>query len=134
MRLPTIRSHRDLLVWQRAIELVEAVYHATEPFPKRETYGLTAQLRRAAVSIPSNIAEGHGRLGPREYLHHLSIANGSLTELETQVVVAHRLGYLSEEAEATLQARTTEIGRMTAGLIRALQVRTGRRGTGVRTP
>ena len=126
MQHPKVRSYRDLLVWQRAIDLVEAVYHATESFPKHEIYGLTAQLRRAAVSIPSNIAEGHGRLGPREYLHHLSIANGSLMEVETQVVVARRLGYLTDEVETMLYVRTAEIGRMAAGLIRALQARTTR--------
>lgn len=118
-----IRSYRDLEVWQRAIDLVEMVYHVTDPFPRHETYGLTAQMRRAAVSVPSNIAEGHGRSGPREYLHHLSIANGSLMELETQVLLSRRLGYLSPERETTLLTRSAEIGRMAAGLIRALQRR-----------
>lgn len=118
-----IRSYRDLEVWQRAIDLVEVVYQLTDSFPKHETYGLRAQMRRAAVSIPSNIAEGHGRSGAREYLHHLSIANGSLMELETQVVVSRRLGYLSSESETHLIARSGEVGRMAAGLIRALQRR-----------
>lgn len=118
-----IHSYRDLEVWQRAMDLVEMVYHVTDSFPKHEVYGLRAQMRRAAVSIPSNIAEGHGRSGPREYLHHLSIANGSLTELETQVVVSRRLGYLSPEYETKLIARSGEVGRMAAGLIRALKRR-----------
>jgi four helix bundle protein len=119
----TIRSYRDLIVWQHAVDLVESVYQATERFPRHEIYGLSAQLRRAAVSVPSNIAEGHGRRGPREYLHHLSIANGSLMEVETQIVIARRLGYLPEELEAALQQQTAEVGRTTAGLIRALKAR-----------
>ena len=78
-----VKSYRELMVWQKAIELVEAVYTATGSFPPQEVYGLTSQLRRAAVSVPSNIAEGQGRRSTAEFAHHLSIAYGSLCEIET---------------------------------------------------
>lgn len=91
------RGCRDLLVWQRSVGLAISVYEATERFPRREIYGLAVQLRRAAVSVPSNIAEGHGREHLGDYLHHLSIANGSLMELETQIVIASQLAYLSAD-------------------------------------
>lgn len=90
----TIKSFRDLRVWQAAMDLVEHVYHLTQMFPAHEMYGLTSQMRRAAVSIPSNIAEGHTREHSREYLHHLSMAQASLAELETQFEIATRLKYL----------------------------------------
>ena len=118
-----IRSYRDLLVWQRSMDLVDAVYDATESFPRHEIYALTAQLRRAAVSIPSNIAEGHGRGRPREYLHHVSIANGSLMEVETQAAIACRRSYLTAETEAAILVHSSEVGRMVAGLARALKRR-----------
>lgn len=86
-----LQSYRGLLVWQKAMDLATMVYHLTEPFPKREVYGLAAQLRRAGVSVPSNIAEGYGRGSRREYLQFLTIAQGSLKELETQVLLAERL-------------------------------------------
>jgi len=116
-----VNSYRDLLVWQRGIDLVECVYQATRSFPRQEVYGLTAQLRRAAVSVPSNIAEGHGRDHLGDYLHHLSIANGSLMELETQVVVARRLGYVTTDLESSLLRDSGEVGRMLAGLSRSLK-------------
>src|SRR6266478_3994026 len=87
-------SHfRGLRVWQGAMDLVEAVYRLSEAFPKTEIYGLTAQVRRAAVSVPSNIAEGHTRASTKEYLNHLSIAQASLAEIETQLEIAQRLNY-----------------------------------------
>src|SRR6476659_1156091 len=89
-----VRSYQDLVAWQKAMDLVELVYGATRGFPREEVYGLTSQVRRAAVSVPSNIAEGQGRASTKEFLHHLSIARGSLFEVETQVLVAQRLGYL----------------------------------------
>ena len=90
------RPHHQLDVWNDAIALVEAIYRLTSTFPSDERYGLTSQLRRAAVSIPSNIAEGVARTSLREYLHHLSIARGSLSEVETQIVIARRLGMAHE--------------------------------------
>ena len=89
----TVKSFRDLRVWQAAMELVEKIYKLTQSFPKHEVYGLTNQLRRAAVSIPSNIAEGHAREHSKEYLNFLSVTQGSLAELQTQIEIASRLGY-----------------------------------------
>ena len=105
------------------MELVVDIYRATECFPRRETYGLGQQVRRAAVSVASNIAEGHGRNHLGDYLHHLSIANGSLMELETQVQIAGRLGYVGKEHEAHVLGQAAEVGRMLAGLSRALRQR-----------
>ena len=89
-----LRNYSELFAWQKAMDLVEATYEATTQFPKEETYGLKSQLRRASVSIPSNIAEGQGRSSTKEFLHHLSIAYGSLREIETQILIAGRLQYL----------------------------------------
>jgi four helix bundle protein len=116
-----IRSYRDLRVWQQSIDLVEAIYQLTANWPQRESYGLTQQIRRAAVSVPSNIAEGQGRHGGREFLHALSIANGSLYELETQLLIAQRLRYVSVEEGSLLLDRTAQIGRLLYGLMRRLQ-------------
>src|SRR6266702_6602811 len=118
-----IRRYQDLRVWQASMELVVEIYRASESFPKRETYGLTAQCRRAAVSLPSNVAEGHGRKHLGDYLHHLSIANGSLMELETQILIAGRMGYVSREVEERILAQGAEVGRMLSGLARALRKR-----------
>ncbi len=89
------RSHHDLLAWQHAIKLVELVYVTTRSFPKEEIYGLTSQLRRAAISVPSNIAEG----AAREFLYFLTMARGSLSEIETQLLIAKNLGYIKSDAE-----------------------------------
>lgn len=91
----TVKSFRDLRVWQAAMDLVEKVYRGTQKFPTHEAYGLTNQLRRAAVSIPSNIAEGHTRAHTKEYLNFISITQGSLAELQTQIEIASRLDYLA---------------------------------------
>jgi len=99
-----VKSHRDLIVWQRALELCTAIYKTTAGFPGEEKFGLVSQMRRAAVSIPSNIAEGHGRLTTSEYRHFLGIARGSLKELETQILIARRLGYLDESATNACRA------------------------------
>jgi four helix bundle protein len=89
-------SHfRDLLVWQRGMDIVETVYRMTGEFPKSELYGLTGQVRRAAVSVPCNIAEWHARASTKEYLNHISIAQGSVAEVQTQLEIACRLGYIS---------------------------------------
>ena len=118
-----VRSYRDLVVWQKAMELVVECYRVTTLLPKEETYGLISQIQRAAVSIPANIAEGHGREHLGDYLHHLSIANGSLMELETHLLVAQRLGYVgpSETERALLLA--AEVGRMLAALTKKLKGR-----------
>jgi len=121
----TVTSYRDLIVWQRALELCTAVYKATAGFPGEEKFGLVSQMRRAAVSIPSNIAEGHGRLTTSEYRNFLGIARGSLKELETQILIAHRLGYLSESATDACRALAGEVSRMLSTLIAALQRRSG---------
>src|SRR6266496_168217 len=94
----TINSFRDLRVWQSGMELVTQIYRLTQSFPREEQYGLTSQMRRAAVSVPSNIAEGHARESSKEYLNHLSIVQGSLAELQTQIEIAARLDFVAAEA------------------------------------
>lgn len=91
------RSYKDLVAWQKSMDLVTAIYKAAAGFPKDELFGLTSQLRRAAVSIPSNVAEGQGRLSEKEFRHFLGQARGSLMEVETQLQIAANLGYLTEE-------------------------------------
>jgi four helix bundle protein len=118
-----IRSYRDLEVWQRAVALVAAAYRVSERLPRHEDFGLRLQLRRAAVSVPANIAEGHGRTGIGEYLHHLSIAHGSLAELETLLTVAVSLGYLAPADVAPIETQSTELSRMLRALMRRLKER-----------
>ncbi|MDR1817889.1 MAG: four helix bundle protein [Puniceicoccales bacterium] len=118
-----VKSYRDLNVWQMAMTLAEKIYATTRAFPKEETYGLTNQIRRAVVSVPSNIAEGSARRNTAEFLNFLSIANGSLAEVETQLLLATRLGFLLENQLRELEALTAETGRMLAGLRRALSER-----------
>ena len=113
-----IKSHKDLKVWQESMTLVVVVYRATEDFPKHEIYGLTSQIRRATVSIPSNIAEGAGRKGNKEFIRFLYIALGSLSEVETQLEIAFRLKYL-QEAE-TITQRIYFIRKMLSNLIKSL--------------
>ena len=117
----TVRSFRDLLAWQRAIDLAEAVYEATRTWPRDEAYGLTAQVRHAAVSVMANIAEGKGRTGSREFLHHLSIADGSLAEAEAHLLLARRLGFLDAVAFETLEHQIEETRSLLRGLIRSLR-------------
>ena len=105
-----IKSYRDLQVWQRAVELAVHIYQATGDFPKTEQYGLTNQMRRAAVSVASNIAEGHGRT-EAEFARYLSISLGSLAELETQLEIARRVGYFSEQAFTQLSEEANVLGR-----------------------
>jgi four helix bundle protein len=116
-----LASYHDLLAWQRAIDFVVDTYKLTGQFPRTELYGLTAQLQRAAVSIPSNIAEGAGRIHTREYIHHAGIARGSLFEAETQIIVAQRLGFVSEEDVRPLLNAVAEVGRLLHGLIVSLE-------------
>jgi four helix bundle protein len=115
------KNYRDLETWKRAMDLVEEVYEATRKFPKDELYSLTNQVRRATVSVPSNIAEGQGRESDREFLHHLAIAYGSLCEVETQVIIAERLKYLESNETAKLLSRAGEVGRLLNGLSRSLR-------------
>ncbi len=118
-----IQSYRDLTVWRKSMDLVVTSYRLVESFPKFENYGLGNQLRRAAVSVPANIAEGNGRRSSRTYLHHLSISYGSLMELETHLMIAGELGYISEPEIKEVLERTAEIGRMLNALIERLEVR-----------
>jgi len=122
-RTSAVNCYRDLRVWHHAMDLVVDVYRLTSTLPREEKYGLVQQMNRAAVSVPSNIAEGHGRDHLGDYLRQLSVANGSLMELETQAQIAVRLGYLSADDGDGLLGRTAEVGRMLAGLVRALKRR-----------
>lgn len=116
-----IRSHRDLIVWQKAMDLVESVYKATASFPKEETYALTSQIRRAVVSIPANIAEGQGRRLTKEYLYFLANARGSLLELDTHLEIAVRLKYFSREHYSQLRDQLNEVAKILNGLMRAVE-------------
>lgn len=116
-----IRSFRDLRVWQAGMNLVEEIYRLTKPFPTFEVYALTNQMRRAAVSIPSNIAEGHAREHLKEYLHHLSIAQGSLAELVTQIEIAARLSYLPQHSFNQLIEITDSLGKQLHALCGSLE-------------
>ena len=115
-----IRSYRDLIAWQKAMDLCERVYRATDAFPKAEVYGLTSQMRRAAVSIPSNIAEGQARNTRGELLQFLGHASGSLAELDTQSLLASRIGLLADQDATQLHYMTAEVGRLIGGLKRSL--------------
>ncbi len=112
------QHYKDLIAWQKAMDLVAEVYLATREFPTEERYGLVSQLRRAAVSIPSNIAEGQGRLTTGEFRHFLGQARGSLCEVETQLLIAHKLGFLADVQPILL--RLAEVGRILNGLISSL--------------
>ena len=118
-----IKSFHDLVAWQKSVDLAEAIYEATIDFPKSEIYGLVSQLRRSAVSVPSNIAEGHERNTTGEMLQSLGHARGSLAELETQVVLAIRLEYLAARRGDDLLNRISEIGRLLSGLRNSLKRR-----------
>jgi four helix bundle protein len=114
-------SYRDLRVWQRAMELVFGVYNVTRSFPKDELYGLVSQMRRAAVSVPSNIAEGKGRLTDRDRAHFYSQARGSLLELETQILIAQRLEYVFEARAKSLIETSAELSRKLNALIERIK-------------
>lgn len=116
-----IRSYRDLLVWQKAIDMVIECYRISDAFPKSELYGITSQFRRAAVSVPTNIAEGRGRRSTSAFLHFLDIAYGSLMEVETILEITSRLSFLNTESYQSFANRTSEIGRMINGLIASLE-------------
>ena len=117
-----VRNYRDLVVWQKGIELTIGIYKLTSNFPESEKFGLTNQLRRAAVSIPSNIAEGHARKSDKEFGRFLRIALGSCAEIDTQIIIAKELEYIPKDIAAGLSARAVEIQKMIYGLIRSLQL------------
>jgi four helix bundle protein len=123
-KLKSMAQHyKDLIAWQKAMDLVGALYDATETFPKRETYSLTDQMRRAAVSIPSNIAEGQAHFSNREFRHFLRHSRGSLAELETQILITQRRDYLTESQAAELLKRAQEVGRILSSLLNSLKER-----------
>ena len=116
-----IRSYRDLKVWERSIELAVASHALAKTLPRSEEFGLRSQIRRSAASIPANIAEGHGRVHRGDYVHHLSIARGSLAELETHVILGQRLALLSSSDVSSLLELADEVSRMLYALINALR-------------
>jgi four helix bundle protein len=115
------KSYRDYVAWQKAIVFVGSIYEETGNWPKDEQFGLTNQVRRAAVSIPANFAEGQGRFGVNEWLHHLSIAHGSLCEVETHLMIAHQIGYLQDDRLASLLEQADKVGKLIRGLSRSLR-------------
>jgi four helix bundle protein len=120
-----INSYQDLTVWQKGMDLAVAAYHLTKSFPKEELFGMTSQIRRSASSIPANIAEGWGRGGTKEYIHFLKIAQGSLKELETHLILCQRVELCPPLATTPLLSQTQEIGKMIRALIGSLQQRIG---------
>jgi four helix bundle protein len=119
--LDSISSYRDLKIWQRGMDLVETVYQLSSSFPDSERYGLTSQVRRAAVSIPSNVAEGWGRSSTKQFVHQLDIARASLYEVETQLLIGERLGFLNEEHVSAALSNSEVLSRMLLALMRSLQ-------------
>jgi len=117
----TVSSYRDLRVWQEGMDLAECCYRLTASFPRDEMFGMTSQIRRAAASIPANVAEGYGRGGTGEYLRFLRIARGSLRELETHLLLSERVGFATREMTAPLLERTDRLGAMLHGLQRAVK-------------
>jgi len=116
-----IQSYRDLEVWKRSIDLVYFLYLVTRAFPADERFGLVSQIRRSAVSVPANIAEGYGRTHRGDYLHHLSIARGSLLEVETHLTIAVRLAFVSGEQVQAVWHTSSEVGKMLRSMIASLQ-------------
>jgi four helix bundle protein len=115
-----IKTYRDLIVWQKSMSLVTEIYKVLKVFPKDEIYGLTGQIRRSAISIPSNIAEGFGRASTNDYIRFLKVATGSLYELQTQVDIASNLGYLQKHTYNEIYELSREVERMLSSLIRRL--------------
>ncbi|MCE7921353.1 MAG: four helix bundle protein [Chloroflexi bacterium CFX1] len=115
-----INSFKELMAWQEAMNLAETIYRITKPYPREELFGLTSQTRRAATSIPANIAEGYGRNSRKEYLQFLAIANGSLNELETHLLIAHRIRYLEAEQLAQAISQVQTVGRILTALRKSL--------------
>ncbi len=121
--ISSVKSYRDLIAWKKAMKLVLEIYRATKAFPQVETYGLISQLRRAAIAVPSRIAEGHERISTGDYRQFLGHALGSVMEIETQILIAEELKYLNKEQSASLLERTAEVGKILNGLLRSLRVR-----------
>jgi four helix bundle protein len=119
-----MESFKDLIIWQKGMDLVSDVYELTKSFPKEELYGLTSQIRRAAISIPTNIAEGWGRGTTKNYIQFLEIARGSLYELNTLIIISHNLKYIIQENCGTIETKINEIGRMLNALITKLDSKT----------
>jgi four helix bundle protein len=117
----TIRDYRDLIVWQEAMDIAELIYSLTRSFPREEAFGLVSQMRRAAVSIPSNIAEGFGRAQRRSFVQFLRISQGSLKELETQAQLAYRVGMLDTEGLTDVLGRTERLGKRLVQFVRSLE-------------
>jgi four helix bundle protein len=115
-----IQNYKELTIWQEAMNLAEMVYTQTKSYPKEELYGIVSQIRRAVVSIPANIAEGYGRKNRAEYLNFLSIANGSLTETETHLLLSERIGYLTKEQMSELQKQLNIVGKLLTALRKSL--------------
>lgn len=116
-----VQSYRQLIAWQKAMELVKLVYDLTRKFPKEELFGLTLQIRKAVVSIPSNIAEGQGRHSTKDFLRHLSIAYGSLLETETQTLIADMQRYITADETSLALEKSAEVGRLVNGLVGSLE-------------
>ena len=116
-----VKNYRELIAWQKAMDLVIEVYTISRAFPREEIYGLTSQLRRAAVSVPSNIAEGQGRRTTADFLRHLSISYGSFREVETQTLIATRLGYLTSRRSQDVLNLAAQVGRLLNGLMASLE-------------
>ena len=121
------KNYQDLIAWQHAMELVEAVYRESAALPAEERYGLTSQMRRAAVSIPSNIAEGQGRSTDGEFLNQLSVAHGSVRELETHILLAGRLQFFEQSAVSKTLKIAAEVGRLVTALANELRRRSGKK-------
>jgi four helix bundle protein len=121
MRRATVKNYKELEVWKKAVGLALTVYKETSAFPRSERFGLTGQMRRAATSVPANVAEGWGRGTTKEYIQFLLIARGSLMELETHVIMSRGLTFLSEQQSGELQIQIQEVGRMLNGLIQSLR-------------
>jgi four helix bundle protein len=117
----SLLHYRELIAWKKSMTLVQKVYALSSGFSKDERYGLTSQIRRAAISVPSNIAEGQGRDSTREFIRHLSIAYGSLMEVETRVLIGQELGYLERESVSHFLKESAETGRVINGLMRSLR-------------
>jgi four helix bundle protein len=120
MATTTFKSYRDLEVWQKSMLLAKRIYQITQRFSTEERFGLTNQLRRASVSVPSNLAEGHARFGAGEFARFISIAMGSVAEIETQLLLSADLGYVESEASVQLLEELETIGKMLRGLAKAI--------------
>jgi four helix bundle protein len=123
--MKTKAAFKELDAWQQAMCLVEEIYKSTAQFPREELYGLTSQMRRAAVSVPSHVAEGYCRRSTRAYAYHVSVALGSHAELETCIELACRLGFLPSDERARFEERTSSVGRLLSGLHRSLEAKLG---------